>query len=77
MPAGREIHLVRPLPEHGIHFARVTIVGPVGPGRAHEPDDIADHLWNQHSSPGETVTVLLDDQPSAELQSAEKQRSRC
>lgn len=36
--------LAQTLPEQGIHIARVTIVGP---GRAHEPDDIADHLWNQ------------------------------
>lgn len=50
--------LARTLPEHGIHVARVTIGGPVGPGSTHEPEAIADHLWNQHSSPGEAVTVL-------------------
>ncbi|BDU01101.1 MULTISPECIES: SDR family NAD(P)-dependent oxidoreductase [Nocardia] len=50
--------LARTLPERGIHVARVTIVGPVGSGLTHEPDDIAEHLWQQHSSPGEAVTVL-------------------
>ena len=47
------------LPEHGIHVGRVTIVGAVGRGLTHEPDDIADHLWHQHASPTETVTVLI------------------
>lgn len=50
--------LAQTLPRRGIHVGRVTIVGAVGPGLAHEPDDIAEHLWHRHASPGETVTVL-------------------
>lgn len=50
--------LAQTLPEHGIRVGRVTIVGAVGPGLAHEPDDVADHLWRRHAAPTQTVTVL-------------------
>lgn len=50
--------LSRALPQRGINVGRVTIVGAVGPGLAHEPGDVAEHLWRRHASPAETVTVL-------------------
>ncbi|MEV0401224.1 SDR family NAD(P)-dependent oxidoreductase [Actinoallomurus sp. NPDC050550] len=50
--------LAQTLPERGIHVGRVTIVGAVGPGLTHEPDDIAEHLWRHHDVPTETVTVV-------------------
>ncbi|WP_345352893.1 hypothetical protein [Actinoallomurus liliacearum] len=36
----------------------VFVVGAVGPGLTHEPDDVAEHLWSQHASRTETVSVL-------------------
>lgn len=50
--------LARTLPERGIRVHRATIVGPVGPGLTHEPDDVADHLYRQHAAPGDPVSVL-------------------
>lgn len=50
--------LTQTLPDRGIHIARLTIVGPVGPGLTHEPDDIANHLWQHHTTPTQPVTVL-------------------
>ncbi|GAB3965319.1 SDR family NAD(P)-dependent oxidoreductase [Actinoallomurus acanthiterrae] len=50
--------LAQTLPQRGIHVGRITIVGAVGPGLTHEPDDIAEHLWRHHDSPAETVTVV-------------------
>ncbi|GLY86982.1 SDR family NAD(P)-dependent oxidoreductase [Actinoallomurus iriomotensis] len=50
--------LAQALPPRGINVGRVTIVGAVGPGLTHEPDDVAEHLWRRHASPAETVTVL-------------------
>ncbi|MCO5969474.1 SDR family NAD(P)-dependent oxidoreductase [Actinoallomurus soli] len=50
--------LAQTLPQRGIHVGRVTIVGAVGPGLTHEPDDIAEHLWHQHAARREPVTVV-------------------
>ncbi|MEV5746591.1 SDR family NAD(P)-dependent oxidoreductase [Actinoallomurus sp. NPDC052308] len=50
--------LAQTLPRRGIHVGRVTVVGAVGPGLTHEPDDIAEHLWSQHTARTETVSVL-------------------
>lgn len=33
----------------GIHVAHTAIGGAIGPGRDHEPDDIADLLWRHHT----------------------------
>lgn len=35
----------------GVHVASVTVDGPVAPGTAFDPDDIADHYWVLHSQP--------------------------
>lgn len=35
----------------GVHVASVTIDGPVAPGTAFDPDDIAEHYWRLHSQP--------------------------
>jgi NADP-dependent 3-hydroxy acid dehydrogenase YdfG len=32
----------------GIHVAHIAIVGPLGPGRTHEPAKIAELLWRHH-----------------------------
>ncbi|WP_328290871.1 SDR family NAD(P)-dependent oxidoreductase [Nocardia aurantiaca] len=32
----------------GVHIATVTIDGPVAPGTAFDPDDIAEHYWRLH-----------------------------
>uniref|UniRef100_UPI0010417C9B SDR family oxidoreductase n=1 Tax=Actinomadura roseirufa TaxID=2094049 RepID=UPI0010417C9B len=50
--------LARTLPERGVRVGRVTIVGPVGPGLAHEPAAVAEHLWRRHALPDPAVTVL-------------------
>jgi NAD(P)-dependent dehydrogenase (short-subunit alcohol dehydrogenase family) len=35
----------------GVHFAVVTVAGPVEPGTAFDPDDIAEHYWRLHRQP--------------------------
>jgi NAD(P)-dependent dehydrogenase (short-subunit alcohol dehydrogenase family) len=35
----------------GIHVASVTVDGPVAPGTAFDPDDIAEHYWRLHNQP--------------------------
>lgn len=37
----------------GVHVASVTIDGPVAPGTAFDPDDIAEHYWTLHVQPPE------------------------
>lgn len=37
----------------GVHVASVTIDGPVAPGTAFDPDDIAEHYWALHTQPPE------------------------
>lgn len=38
----------------GVHFASVTVAGPVAPGTDFDPDDIAEHYWRLHTQePGE------------------------
>ncbi|WP_240779593.1 SDR family NAD(P)-dependent oxidoreductase [Nonomuraea zeae] len=47
--------LVRLLDEEygpgGVHVASVTVAGPVAPGTAFDPDDIAEHYWRLHTQP--------------------------
>ncbi|MEV5826636.1 SDR family NAD(P)-dependent oxidoreductase [Spirillospora sp. NPDC052242] len=47
--------LVRLLDAHygpsGVHVASVTVAGPVAPGTAFDPDDIAEHYWTLHVQP--------------------------
>ncbi|TGB07302.1 SDR family NAD(P)-dependent oxidoreductase [Streptomyces sp. MZ04] len=33
----------------GVHVATVTVAGPVAPGTAFDPDDIAEHYWRLHA----------------------------
>ena len=35
----------------GVHVATVTVCGPVAPGSAFDPDDIAEHYWRLHTQP--------------------------
>lgn len=35
----------------GVHVASVTVGGPVAPGTAYDPDDIAEHYWRLHTQP--------------------------
>lgn len=35
----------------GVHVASVTIDGPVAPGSAFDPDEIAEHYWALHAQP--------------------------
>lgn len=35
----------------GVHVATVTVAGPVAPGTAFDPDDIAEHYWDLHNQP--------------------------
>ncbi|MFI7135394.1 SDR family NAD(P)-dependent oxidoreductase [Nonomuraea sp. NPDC050153] len=37
----------------GVHVAGVTVAGPVAPGTAFDPDDIAEHYWRLHTQPRE------------------------
>ncbi|RZT87983.1 NADP-dependent 3-hydroxy acid dehydrogenase YdfG [Pseudonocardia sediminis] len=34
-----------------VHVATVTVCGPVAPGTAYDPDDIAEHYWALHTQP--------------------------
>ncbi|MFD0889648.1 hypothetical protein ACFQ08_34355, partial [Streptosporangium algeriense] len=40
------------------HVARLTVVGPIGPGALHEPDDVADELWHLHTRHDRPLLVL-------------------
>lgn len=40
----------------GVHIATVTVAGPVAPGTAWDPDDIAEHYWRLHHQPREAWT---------------------
>jgi NAD(P)-dependent dehydrogenase (short-subunit alcohol dehydrogenase family) len=40
----------------GVHVATVTVAGPVAPGTAWDPDDIAEHYWRLHQQPREAWT---------------------
>ncbi len=33
----------------GVHIATVTVNGPIAPGTAFDPEDIAEHYWHLHS----------------------------
>lgn len=35
----------------GVHVASVTVAGPMAPGTAFDPDDIAEHYWRLHVQP--------------------------
>jgi NAD(P)-dependent dehydrogenase (short-subunit alcohol dehydrogenase family) len=35
----------------GLHVATVTVCGPVAPGTAFDPDEIAEHYWRLHTQP--------------------------
>jgi NAD(P)-dependent dehydrogenase (short-subunit alcohol dehydrogenase family) len=35
----------------GVHVASVTVDGPVAPGTAFDPDEIAEHYWTLHTQP--------------------------
>lgn len=37
----------------GVHVATVTVAGPVAPGTAFDPDEIAEHYWLLHTQPRE------------------------
>jgi hypothetical protein len=45
------------LADEGIHVAHTAIVGALGPGLRHEPADIADLLWRQHTDRDDFQTV--------------------
>jgi NAD(P)-dependent dehydrogenase (short-subunit alcohol dehydrogenase family) len=40
----------------GVHVATVTVAGPVEPGGAWDPDDVAEHYWRLHHQPREVWT---------------------
>ncbi|MEU7144195.1 SDR family NAD(P)-dependent oxidoreductase [Nocardia sp. NPDC046473] len=42
----------------GVHAAQVTIVGPIGPGARHEPDEVAEELWRLHTTRDQPLLVL-------------------
>lgn len=44
----------------GVHVATVTVAGPVAPGTAFDPDDIAQHYWDLHNQRrGEWATEIV------------------
>jgi NADP-dependent 3-hydroxy acid dehydrogenase YdfG len=46
------------LADHGVHVAQLTIVGPIGPGARHEPDEVAQELWRLHTAHDQPLLVL-------------------
>lgn len=46
------------LAPEGIHVAQTVIVGPIGPGKQHEPDTVAEHLWQRHAERDDLLTVI-------------------
>jgi NADP-dependent 3-hydroxy acid dehydrogenase YdfG len=53
---GRMLHDA--LADAGIHVGVTTIVGAVGPGKQHEPADVAEALWRQHRERDEAHQVI-------------------
>ncbi|WP_030184616.1 SDR family NAD(P)-dependent oxidoreductase [Streptomyces sp. NRRL S-813] len=43
---------------HGVHAAQITVVGPIGPGARHEPDDVAQQLWQVHTTHAQPLLIL-------------------
>jgi NADP-dependent 3-hydroxy acid dehydrogenase YdfG len=53
------VRLVRDaLTPKGVRVIQLAIVGAVGPGKAHEPADVADALWSADASNSDALTVL-------------------
>ncbi|KAA9159417.1 SDR family NAD(P)-dependent oxidoreductase [Amycolatopsis acidicola] len=50
--------LAEALAPTGVRVHHVVIVGPVGPGRRHEPAAVAEHLWQQYAGNGDTYTEI-------------------
>ncbi|MEU6374538.1 SDR family NAD(P)-dependent oxidoreductase [Streptomyces sp. NPDC046909] len=50
--------LARALDGTPLHVAHLVVVGAVGEGRTHEPDTVADRLWELHRAATETYAVL-------------------
>ncbi|WP_098406410.1 SDR family oxidoreductase [Paramicrobacterium agarici] len=46
------------LAPRGVQVSQLVIVGPVGPGLKHEPDAVADKLWQRHESGTAALEVL-------------------
>ncbi|MCI3245755.1 MULTISPECIES: hypothetical protein [Streptomyces] len=46
------------LADDGVHVAQVTIVGAIGAGLTHEPDEVAEHLWQLHAERTQPLLVL-------------------
>lgn len=46
------------LAPRGIHVAHTAIGGAIGPGKDHEPDEIADLLWRHHAERGDFQTRI-------------------
>ncbi|GHF19546.1 oxidoreductase [Streptomyces spiralis] len=46
------------LADQGVHAAQATVVGPIGPGSRHEPDDVAEELWKLHTERAQPLLIL-------------------
>ncbi|MCT9089788.1 SDR family NAD(P)-dependent oxidoreductase [Streptomyces sp. ASQP_92] len=46
------------LGDAGVYAAQLTVVGPIGPGARHEPDAVADELWQLHTRRDQPLLVL-------------------
>ncbi|MER8160839.1 hypothetical protein [Streptomyces sp. NPDC094472] len=46
------------LGNEGVYAAQLTVVGPIGPGARHEPDAVADELWQMHTRRDQPLFVL-------------------
>jgi short-subunit dehydrogenase len=44
--------------DRGVHVAHTAIGGRIAPGGDHEPADVAEVLWQQHTNPGEFQTRI-------------------
>ncbi|MGK5550060.1 SDR family NAD(P)-dependent oxidoreductase [Actinomadura kijaniata] len=51
--------LSQALDDTPLHSAHLVVVGPVGRGLKHEPDTVADRLWQLHDTATETYAVLM------------------
>ncbi len=46
------------LADDGVHAAQLTVVGPIGPGAGHEPDGVAQELWQLHTTRDQPLLIL-------------------
>jgi hypothetical protein len=49
--------LASALSDEAVHVVHLVVISAIGPGKEHEPDDVANVLWTLHTEPRQTYAV--------------------